>query len=387
MNTSKKSAVFTYQKTNRFFAQISEGLEILGAEELKSLGATEIKTIYRGIWFEADMETLYRVNYQSRLCSRIMAQLLRFDCHSTKYLHKTAIKMDWLTLFDENKTFAISATVANSKIKHSQYAALCLKDAIADYFRELRGTRPNVDTENPDVRLNLHIENNRATINLDTSGGSLHRRGYRVESVEAPMQETVAAAIIRLSGWDGSTPLIDPMCGSGTLISEAIMHYCRIPAGYFRQQFGFTVMPEFDQKIWEKVRETENKQIKKLPAELVSANDINKQSVTAAQTNINLLPDSRQVRFTTKPFQQLKIKPKSTIICNPPYGIRLNKNTDIGSFMKELGDFLKTSCQGSTAYIYLGKKELAKEIGLKPAWKKPLKNGGLDGILVKYELY
>ncbi len=214
---------FLYQKTGRYFAQIADGLEELGADELSELGASEISPIYRGIYFQAGSAVLYGINYRSRLITRVLAPLITFDCHSAKYLQKTAMSIRWQDIFPLEKTFAVFATVSHSTIRHSQYAALCLKDAIVDTFREHCGKRPNVKTPDPDLWINLHIEKNRATISIDTSGGSLHRRGYRSQSVDAPIQETVAAAILRLSGWDGSSPLYDPMCGSGTLVCEALM--------------------------------------------------------------------------------------------------------------------------------------------------------------------
>ena len=241
--------MFTYQKSDRYFAQIAEGLEDLGRKELQELGARDIKPGYRGFYFSADKDSLYRLSYCSRLLSRVLAPLILFDCHSAKYLYKTACKIDWASLIDLKDTFAVKANVSHSKITHSQYASLRLKDAIVDVFRSNTGERPNVDTKTPDVLFNLYIQNNKATIYLDTSGASLHRRGYRLQSIAAPMQEIVAAAIIRLSAWDGSRPLVDPMCGSGTLLCEAMMHYCRIPAGFLRKKFGLESLPDFDAKF------------------------------------------------------------------------------------------------------------------------------------------
>lgn len=379
--------MFTYQKTNRFFAQIAGGLEELGSEELVSLGAYEVKPIYRGIYFKADKYALYRIIYMSRLCSRILALLLRFDCHSTKYLYKTAMNIDWHELLSKNSTFAVFATVSNSKINHSQYAALCLKDAIVDYCRNKFGARPNVDTRNPDIRFNLHIENNKAAVSIDMSGGSLHRRGYRQVGVEAPMQETLAAAIIRLTGWQGEQPLLDPMCGSGTLLGEALMHYCRIPAGGLRNRFGFEMMHDYDAIVWKQVQDETAKQIRQPEAGLIRGSDMDRQAVMAAATNLKLLPHGQKISLKTASFQNIGKVQNSIIVSNPPYGIRLTSKGGMVGFMQELGRFLKQQCRGSTAYIYFGKRELSKKIGLKSSWKKPLKHGGLDGILVKYVIY
>ncbi len=306
--------MFTYQKTNRYFAQIAQGLEPLGAEELETLGAQDVKTSFRGIYFNADPATLYRVNYMSRLCTRILAPLLSFDCHSTKYLYKTAQKIKWEQLLDKDTTFAIKASVAQSKISHSQYAALCLKDAIVDYFRDREGTRPSIDKTSPDVWLHLRIDRNKALISLDTSGGSLHRRGYRQESVEAPMQETVAATIIRMTQWDGTTPIIDPMCGSGTLLSEALMHHCNIPAGYLRKKFGFKMMPEFDKITWQTVKTEQHGKIKRLPSKLLFGSDNSSEAVAAAKKNNASLPNGDKITFKTKRFQDIQRVEKKIIV-------------------------------------------------------------------------
>ncbi len=378
--------MFTYQKTNRYFAQIAQGLEQLGAEELEALGAEEVKTSFRGVYFNADPATLYRVNYMSRLCTRVLAPILSFDCHSTKYLYKTARKIKWEQLLDKDTTFAIKASVAESKISHSQYASLCLKDAIVDYFRDREGSRPSIDKKDPDIWFHLRIDRNKAIISLDTSGGSLHRRGYRLESIEAPMQETVAATIIRLTNWDGNTPIIDPMCGSGTLLCEALMHHCHIPAGYLRKKFGFEMMPEFDTALWQTVKTEQNNKIKRLPKGLLAGSDISPEAVAAAKKNSAALPHGDRITFKIKRFQDIKRVENSIIVTNPPYGIRLKNKNEIAPFIADFGNFLKTRCKSSTAFVYLGKPDLGTHIHLKPRWEKPLKNGGLAGVLIKYKI-
>ena len=379
--------MFTYQKSGRYFAQIAEGLEDLGRDELQEFGARDIKPGYRGFYFSADKASLYRLNYCSRLLSRILAPLIRFDCHSDKYLYKTACKIDWSSLIDLKNTFAVKANVSHSKITHSQYASLRLKDAIVDEFRKKTGERPNVDTKTPDVLFNLHIQNNKATIYLDTSGASLHRRGYRLQSIAAPMQEIVAAAIIRLSGWDGSRPLVDPMCGSGTLLCEAMMHYCRIPAGYLRKKFGFESLPDFDAKLWASIKQETDSRIRDLPPGLISGSDKSGEAVEAARTNLAIFSQGKNIVLSVKPFQDIRSLENSVIVCNPPYGIRMDTEAKIKDFMKKLGDFLKQRCTGGEAYLYFGNRDLIKSIGLRPTWKKVLISGGLDGRLVKYSLY
>ncbi len=379
--------MYQYQQTRRFFAQIADGLEQMGSEELLALDAEDPAPAYRGVHFTADQAALYRINYGSRLITRVLAPLISFQCHSTKYLQKTARKIPWPELFGTEQTFAVFATVSNSAIRHSRYAGLCLKDAIADIFRESCGARPSIDPRAPDVWINLHIDSNRATISLDTSGGSLHRRGYRQESVEAPMQETVAAAIIRMTGWDGAQPLVDPLCGSGTLITEALMTYCRIPAGYLRPRFGFEQLPDFDPALWESVKAEADGAIRPLPEGLLRASDISSQAVRAATGNARKLPSGDRIQFNVTDFRKIERIDKSVIVCNPPYGLRLKQEQKAGKFYRELGDFLKQRCTGCTAFIYFGNREWIKQIGLRAAAKRPLKSGGLDGRLVTYMLY
>ena len=379
--------MFSYQKSGRYFAQTAQGVEDLAEKELQRLGAREIKTAFRGFYFSADKATLYRLNYCSRFLSRILAPLIRFDCHSDKYLYKTASKISWSSLIDLKNTFAVKANVSHSNITHSQYAALRLKDAIVDVFRKKTGKRPNVDSRDPDVLFNLHIQNNKVTIYLDTSGSSLHRRGYRQKSIEAPIQEIVAAAIVNLSGWHGIRPLIDPMCGSGTLLCEAMMHYCRIPAAFLRKKFGFESLPDFDAEIWTAVKNKADSDMQDLPIGLISGSDKSAAAVAAAKTNTECFVQGANVALAVKTLQDTKSLENSVIIYNPPYGKRLETDENIKEFMRQLGDFLKQRCKGSDAYIYLGNRELVKSIGLKPSWKKVLISGGLDGRLVKYKIY
>ncbi len=379
--------IYTYQKYNLFFAQVADGMEELGREELSGLGATEIKPAFHGLHFIAEGEALYRINYTARVISRILAPLITFDCHSTEYLYKTARTLPWTEIFSLDDTFVISANVSDSMIRHSQYAGLVLKDAIVDSFRDRYEQRPNVERIDADICFNLHILRNRATIYLDTSGGSLHRRGYRQDAVDAPMQETLAAAIIRLSGWDGTTPLHDPMCGSGTLLFEALMHACRIPAAYLRRSFGFRFMPDFDKDIWASVKQQEDKDMRPLPRGLIAGSDSSAQAVDMARMNSRNLPSGKNIQLSKMRFQDIGSLSNTTIVCNPPYGLRMKKGEDMEAFMKEFGDFLKQRCTGSTAYVYFGNRELIKKVGLRSAWKKQLRNGQLDGRLVKYELY
>ena len=378
---------FLYQQTQTYFCQTPGGLESLAARELKQLGCGSIKTAHRGLYFKADPATLYRVNYQARLITRILAPLASFQCGNRDDLYRAARSISWGACFTVNNTFGIFANVSgNPNLRHSKFAALCLKDGVVDHFRDRFGKRPNVDRREPDVWLNLHVEKNRGTISLDTSGGSLHRRGYRSESVEAPIQEIVAAAVVALSEWDGRQPLYDPMCGSGTLLCEAAMLAGNIPAGFLRKGFGFRFLPDFDHNRWQEVKSRADKGITEMPGSLVAGSDFAKNAVKASRANCSRLPHGERITITRSDFRNLPGLPNRVILCNPPYGLRLQED-NLQPFYKSLGDFLKQRCQGAQAFVYFGKRELLKYMGLRPSWKKPLRNAGLDGRLVKYELY
>lgn len=378
---------YEYQLNGRFFAQVSEGLEQLAAEELSELKAENIRTAYRGIHFQADLEALYTINYDSRIISRVLAPLIAFHCHSYDYLYRRAKGVEWSDFLTADKTFAVFSNVSNSMIRHSQYAARCLKDAIVDYFKAGGSRRPSVDKASPDVWISLYIENNRAVLSLDTSRGPLHRRGYREQTVTAVMQETLAAAVIRLTSWDGSLPLYDPMCGSGTLLSEALMLYCRIPSGRLRTHFGFESLPDFDPVLWKRIRQREERRIRDLPEGLIAGSDLSPRAVEISRTNLKNLPHGDKVELCTRDFRKLQNMGNRIIVCDPPYGIRLKGKEDLPTLYKSFGDFLKKECRGATAFLYLGNRDLMRHIGLKPSWKIPLLSGGLDGRLVKYELY
>ncbi|MBF0432660.1 MAG: class I SAM-dependent RNA methyltransferase [Fibrobacteria bacterium] len=374
---------FIYQRFGAYFASVCDGVENLLKQELLDLGARKAQTVYRGVNFDADQDALYRINYMSGLATRIYAPLMQFACHSTKYLHRTAVNIPWDDFLSLDKTFAISATVSHSAIKHSKYAALCLKDAVADYFWEKYDKRPNVDTDNPDVWINLHIQENKAHVSIDTSGGSLHRRGYRVMSTEAPMQESVAAAIVRMSGWKGDRPLYDPMCGSGTLLAEAALYYSKTPPAWQRKAFGFIHLPDYKAGVWKNVKQQADKAVRDIPTGLIEGSDRDRNAVQAALKNLEILPSGKRIFVSCTDFQSLKPPKKSVIVCNPPYGIRMGNKDMVPALHQKLGEFLK-KCKGSEAFVYFGNPEMIPALGLEPKWQKFLKNGGLKGKLVKY---
>ena len=378
---------YIYEKESRYFAQVSETAKLMAGEELTELGAKNLSLEFRGIWFTASKPDFYRITYQSRLLSRILIPLITFACPDKDTLYKEARKIRWEEVMSVKHTFSITANVSESSITHSNFAGLRVKDAIADYFRDRTNRRPNVDPKNPGIIINVHIHRDTATVSLDASLGPLHKRGYREASVSAPMQETVAAAIIRRSGWDGTVPLYDPMCGSGTLLAEALMMYCRIPAQVFRTRFGFERLPDFDSRLWEGIRQAAEQNIRPLPPGLIAGSDMSEQAVTAAKTNLMGLHHGADVTVTQSDFREIPGIEDSLIVTNPPYGIRMGKDRDMKQFYQNLGMFLRERCRRSSALVYFGDPRYIKHVPLAPSWKEPLTIGGLDGKLVKYQLF
>ena len=381
--------MFEYAKHHHFFAACSRGLEPLLADELRELGAEPDEPGVRGVWFKAQAATLYRVAYATRLASRVLAPLLTFDCHSDEYLYKTARKIEWDRLLDPDRTFVIDASVSESHIDHSQFAAQRLKDAVCDHFREKTGRRPSVEKRTPDLRLYLHLRRNRAVIGIDVGGGALHRRGYRTESVEAPLQETLAAAIVRLSGWDAERPLHDPMCGSGTLLAEAVLHATRTPSGWLRAAATppWAALPDFDTAVWNTVKSELDGAVRELPDNLVSGADLDLAAVRAAHTNLANMPGGARVRIGQRDARELTLEEPSTVLVNPPYGVRLGDRPEVEALYKALGDALKRRCTGTTAFVLCGDVKLVGSLGLKPSKRTPLWNGGIECRLARLDLY
>ncbi len=371
-----------YQKTGKYFAVVAGSMEALAKAELESLGAVVLQEVPRGMRFQCDTVTLYRIVYCSRLVQRVLAPLVSFRCHSEDYLYKQARQaLDWTTLFKPEESFNIECNVNRSKISHSLYASQLLKDAICDCFRDKYGVRPSFSGSAP-ISFNLHISDNWATIALDLAG-SMHKRGYRMDSVEAPLQETLAAAIVRLSKWEGDVPLQDPMCGSGTILAEALMHYCRIPAAYLRLNLGIRYLPDFDLELWNKVKSTADAAIRSLPQGLISGSDIDYASVEVARSNLCNLPGGQNIELKMSRFQDLPLQPDMCVVSNPPYGMRLGDSDSIEKVYNDIGDFLKQKHPHSEAYILCGNKELVSALRLRAYWKKKLKNGDIEACLAK----
>lgn len=362
------------------------GLEPVLADELRVLGAENIQVLNRAVQFNGDVSLMYEANLCLRSALSIICPLVTFTASNEDILYLKTREINWKQFLDETGTFAIDSAVHSNIFKHSQYAALRVKDAIVDQFREVAGTRPSVDLDNPDLRLNLHISDDTCTLSLDSSGDSLHRRGYRKETNIAPLNEVLAAGMVLLSGWDGKSHFIDPMCGSGTIAIEAALIALNIPPGSIRGKFGFMNWKSYDPKIWEQIQNKCLTQIKTSDFEFI-ASDISGKSLNIAKKNIEAAGLSGKIKLIKKPFQELRPpRGKGIIIMNPPYGERMQKKA-IESFYKEIGDHLKHDYPGYKAWILSSNQPALKSIGLHASQRITLFNGPLECRFQKYELY
>lgn len=372
------------------FVSCAQDLESLLEQELREMGFDQTTCGYRGVYVNTtSLEHVYRINYCSRLAGRVMLPLARFRCRDRKALTQGLATIDWLRYIPRNKTFAIDANVSHRELRNSLFAAQLMKDAICDQFREKTGDRPNVDVKDPDVQLNLFIHNELAVVSFDTSRTPLYKRGYRIESVEAPMQESLAAALLRLGKYQGSEILCDPFCGSGTLLIEAALIATRTAPGYLRQQWGFMLLPDFSQEAWLKVKNEADAQRIPLPKNLLFGSDINKNAVRICKANIRAAGFHQSIEVIQSDFRDYEPSiPPTFLISNPPYGQRLDDVEELKSLYRSLGDFMKRKmAKPSRGFIFTGNLDLAKEIGLAAKKRHVLNNSGIDSRLLEYDLY
>ena len=361
------------------------GLEEVLAEELKTLGATKIVVHNRAVSFYGDMELMYRANYQLRTALRILKPLWKFNVRTTKSLYRSIKEYKWEKLFDVNDTFAIDAVVKSNYFKHSKYIALKAKDAIADRYRDKFDKRPSVDVDNPTIRIHIHIYEDKCTVSLDSSGDSLHKRGYRSVQTMAPLNEALAAGMILLSGWDKESEFIDPMCGSGTIPIEAALIALDIPPGYLGRKYGFEKWKDFDKELWDKVIFSVSSK-KELKFRII-ASDKSPTAIEATARNIKSAKLLKHIKTELKYFDEQKpTSDNGMIVMNPPYGERL-KEEAINEFYKMIGDTLKTNFAGFDAWILSANKTAMKHIGLKTSRRLLLYNGALECKFHKYSLY
>ncbi|MFE1745687.1 class I SAM-dependent RNA methyltransferase [Coleofasciculus sp. H7-2] len=373
---------------NHYFATVARGLEPIAAAELERLGAKEVRPDFTGVHFVGDKAMLYRVNLWARTIFRVLVPIHEFACYDAQMLYREVQKISWEDYLHPNNTLAVDCTGGNQKLNHTHFTALQVKNAIIDQQRHQSGHRSSVDTENPDVRINAHIHQDRCILSLDSSGTSLHRRGYRPAMGLAPLKETLAAAILDMAEWDANLPFLDPLCGSGTLPLEAALKALNIAPGLFRENFGFFSWLDFDEHLWDEIwAEAENSEISDLKASIWGS-DKDPDILNQARTNAQRCGIEDKVTFTQTELSQLEAPTDSGIlICNPPYGERLGDERELGELYKMLGDVFKQRFKGWTAFVLTGNKELAKRVGLKTSRRIPVYNGSLACTLLKYELY
>ncbi|MCE5316414.1 MAG: THUMP domain-containing protein [Parachlamydia sp.] len=372
------------------FVTCSQGLEPLLIDELQALGCQNLRTGYRGVYVpEATLEDIYRINYCSRLGGRVLMPLSRFRCPHRDGLYRGIAELDWMPLIPDNKTFAIDANVTHKELRNSLYAAQVTKDAICDQLRDQRGRRPNIDPTNPDIQLNLFIREPWATIYLDTSGKPLYKRGYRVERGEAPMQETLAAALLTLAGYTSSEILCDPCCGSGTLLIEAALMAAAIPPGFLRTEWGFRFHPEFSQALWLKVKAEADRHRKTLEPGRFFGCDANKEVVRNCKANLRAAGLQKAIEVVASDFRDYTPPiPPTFVIANPPHGRRLGEADRLQPIYRALGDFLKSkTAKPARAFVFIGDMALTKEMGLASKRRHVIDNNGVDSRLLEFDVF
>jgi 23S rRNA (guanine2445-N2)-methyltransferase len=372
------------------FVTCAQGIEPLLHAELTEMGFASLREGFRGIYVaDVDLKAMYRINYCSRLGMRVLLPLARFRCLDQRSLYKGVSAVDWLELIPKHRTFAIDANVTHRNLRNSLFASQVAKDAICDQYRERTGVRPNVSPKNPDIQLNLFIREDKAVISIDTSGMPLHKRGYRQESGEAPMQETLAAALLKIAGYTGNEVLCDPCCGSGTILIEAALMASKTAPGYLRQKWGFMDLPDFTSQDWLRVKNEVDIQRQPLPGGLLFGCDISKDIVRICKANLRAAGFLAQVDIQQNDFRSYTPqKLPNLIIANPPHGIRMENYEPLKILYRSLGDFMKyKSAKPAKGFVFTGNLELAKEVGLKPTQRHELINSGVESRFLEFDLF
>jgi putative N6-adenine-specific DNA methylase len=354
------------------------------------LQARQIEPGRGGVGFCGPQELVYHANLWLRTAIRVLRPILgNAPAASPEELYQHVAAVDWSEYLTPDHTFAVDCNLRDSAMTHSHYAALKTKDAICDWFRARHGRRPSVDVKQPMLRLNLHIDRDRMTLSLDSSGESLHKRGYRPVQTRAPLNEALAAGLVLLAGWDGSVPLVDPMCGSGTIPIEASWISLDRPPGLTRRRFGFHGWLDFDLGKWTAIRDAARRQVKNALAAAIAGSDVRRDAIALARRNARAAGVGHLLEFSLRDLRDLPPHglPAGVIFCNPPYGERLGDRRQLAGLYRIIGETLKRCCAGWTAYILSGNPELEEQIGLRPAATTPLFNGALACRLLKYEIW
>ena len=362
------------------------GFEEVLAEELNKLGAQRVEKGTRMVSFYGDKGFMYKANLALRTALKILKPIKTFKVYNEASLYNGVKSIDWPEYITNHQSFVIDATVFSDQFNHSQFVALKSKDAIVDQFKEETGNRPNIDKDYPDLRINIHIQQDLCTVSLDSSGASLHHRGYRTATNIAPINEVLAAGILLLSGWKGQSHFIDPMCGSGTFLVEAAMIACNIPPNINRKEFAFEKWRDWDNELFEKVEDSLLNKITEFHYDIIGY-DKAPSAVAKAKDNARNSNLDEYISIEHKNFFESEKVTQGPLhmVFNPPYGERLDINLE--RFYREIGDTLKQGYPGTQAWFITGNLEALKYVGLKPSRKIKLFNGKLESRLVRYDMY
>jgi len=367
-------------------AKTVTGLEEVLADELIALGAIDVKTLNRAVSFVGDNGFMYKANLWCRTALRILKPIKTCTVASNEDLYNEVYAIEWENYIQPESTIAVDAVINDSFFHHSQFVAQKTKDAIVDRFRQRTNQRPTVDLQYPDLKINIHIYKKSCTISLDSSGESLHKRGYRKQAVEAPLSEVLAAGLILLSGWNKQSNFVDPMCGSGTILIEAALIANNIPPGYYRQHFGFFSWNDFDEELWETIKYAALNKHTEFDYAIVGS-DISERSISIANENIRFAKLHKDISLQVIDFSDSKApEGKGILITNPPYGERL-KEEDIIEFYKNMGDVLKKKYAGYDAWIISSDIVALKSVGLHATRNIRVTNGPLECKFCKFTLY
>ena len=361
------------------------GLEPVLAKELTQLGANNVQIGRRMVSFTGNKEMMYRANFSLHTAIKILKPIAHFKAQSADDVYEEIKKIDWDSYLDNDHTFAVDAVVFSEEFRHSKFVSYKVKDAIVDQFREKTGNRPNISVANPDLRLHIHIADSDCTLCLDSSGESLHRRGYRQESVEAPLNEVLAAGMILMTGWKGDTDFIDPMCGSGTLLVEAALIARNMAPGLFRKEYAFEKWPDFDAELFDHIYNDDSQE--REFHHHIYGYDIDIKAVNTARLNAKAAGLTADITVEQQDFKDFKQpKEKSILVTNPPYGERISTPDLLGTY-RMIGERLKHQFMGGDAWILSYREECFEQIGLKPSIKIPVFNGSLECEFRKYQMF
>ncbi|MFN5323321.1 MAG: class I SAM-dependent RNA methyltransferase [Bacteroidota bacterium] len=373
----------------RFIAKTITGLEEVLAKELQRLGARDVEQLYRAVAFTGDKGFMYKANFSLHTALRILVPITSFEVSDEQSLYDAIKKISWEDYLDARDSLAIDTVLSTKLFNHSQFISQKAKDAIADRFREKFQVRPDVDLKNPTLRINLHINENICNVSLDSSGESLHKRGYREQTNLAPMNEVLAAGLVKLSGWQKHQPLIDPMCGSGTILIEAALIAANIPPGYYREHFGFMkwkkFMP-FEEELWKTITDGIISRIDASDIEIIGG-ELSHHVARKAKENVKLARVEDMVSIRECDMRDFDPPArKGVVIVNPPYGERMDKD-DLTELYKSIGDTFKKRFSGYDCWLITSNKEALKNLGLRTSRRIPVFNGPLECRFVKYEMY